>query len=193
MISSNPQLQSPLNISAKDKFIMLFELPEVLKRIKHKLNYDSDILQTTVYGTVVPDVSVPAIEAKYGGQGIHTSSFARPMYSPITTSFAVDNRYKNYTLLFNWLNILNDSVDSVYGGFSGTDALPQWVLGDRTEYQTTVHIFGLDEYNKPVVRFDYTRAFITKLGGITYSYRDANTVDGSAEFYFSQLYVNNLQ
>lgn len=187
---TNPQLQSPLNVSSKDKFIMILELPYILrKRAASDPNIDITPLQISVFGTIVPDITVPAIDARYGGQNLHLSTYARPNYPPLSINFVVDNGYKNYFLLWKWLDVMNLAMDSYYGGTERRTNEDFAMTGDQFEYQTTISILALDEYNEPSLEFKYTKAFVTRLGGITYSYRDAGIVESSADFYFSQLEV----
>ena len=188
-LCSNPTLQSPLNRSSKDKFIMVMELPYVLRKDRDKdpsLNVNS--IQFSIYGSVVPDISVPAVDSRFQGQNLHVSSYARPSYSPLAVNFVVDNEYKNYFLLWKWLNIMNEATESTYQGSMQVDQIE---VGDQFEYQTNIFILALNEYNKPVIQFNYSKGFITKLGSIQYSYRDGTLIEGSAEFHFSQLTVSN--
>lgn len=187
----NPNLQSPLNRSAKDKFIMIMELPYILRKAKQTdPAINMDYLQFSVYGTIVPDIIVPETDVRYGGQNLHLSTYTRPSYAPLTVNFVVDNEYKNYFFLWKWLDLLNQSTESGYGG-SSSNQVTQFEIGDQFEYQTSIVVLALNEYNKPVLQFNYTKGFISKLGGIQYSYRDGSLIECSAEFHFSQLSVTN--
>lgn len=189
----NPSLQSPLNRSSKDKFIMILELPYVLrKRAASDPSIDINPLQISVYGTIVPDISVPEIDVKYAGQNFHVSAYARPNYPPLSVNFIVDNDYKNYFLLWKWLDAMNLAIEDYYGGTANPTAIDQAMTGDQFEYQVTFSILALNEYNQPSVEFKYHRAFISKLGGIQYSYRDGALIESSADFHFSQLDVYKL-
>lgn len=188
---TNPQLQSPLNRSSKDKFIMVLELPHVLRK-----DFDPQVsitpLQISVYGTVVPDISVPEIDVRYAGQNLHLSTYARPSYPPLSISFIVDNDYKNYYMLWKWLDSMNLAVNDYYGGTPTINNRDKMMIGDQFEYQTTFSILALNEYNEPSLQFKYSKAFISKLGGINYSYRDGTLIEASADFHFSQLEILKL-
>lgn len=189
----NPQIQSPLNISSKDKFIMVINLPYVLrKRAQFDPNIDTEPLQVSVHGTIVPDISVPPIEARYEGQHLHVTSYTRATYPPLTVNFVVDNSYRNYYFLWRWLDIMNTAKGSLYGGTPQLSPAELTLVGDQFEYQTTIDVIALNEYNEPTIEFKYTKAFITRLGGIQYSYRDGAIIEGSADFHFSQLDVQFL-
>lgn len=191
----NPQFQSPLNRASKDKFILLVNLPYVLRKNSiddELLNIES--LQISVHGSVVPTISVPSIEVAYAGQSTNVSSHSRPNYAPLTVNFIVDNDFKNYYVLWKWLDLLNTAKESTYDG----TPLKQRTFNDvntsgtEHEYQTTFSLYSLNEYNQPTMEFRYQNAFITTLGAINYSYRDGTLVESSAEFQFGQLTMNKI-
>jgi hypothetical protein len=189
---SNPTIQSPLNRASKDKFILVLELPSVLRK-KAKTDTDLDIesLQISVYGSIVPDISIPAVEARFGGQSANFSSHSRPNYPPLNVNFVVDNEYKNYYVLWKWLALLNDPKNSVYEGTPLNMITHRDIVdsGSNTEYQTNLSILALDEYNKTQIEFVYTNAFITNLGGINYSYRDGEILETTAQFQYNQINI----
>lgn len=185
---TNPQLQSPLNRSSKDKFIMVLELPYILRRraaLDPSINIEP--LQISIYGAVVPDISVPEIDVRYAGQNLHLSTYARPNYPPLSINFIVDNDYKNYYLLWKWLDCMNMAIEDVYGGSSALSPDERTSIGDQFEYQTTISVLALNEYNEIALEFKYSKAFLTSIGGINYSYRDGTLIESTAQFHFSQL------
>jgi len=186
---ANPELQSNLNLSSKDKFILILNLPKIMKA-KYP-NLAEEPLTLSLFGTVVPDISVPEVDLRFQGQNLHISTYARPNYPPLNVQFVVDNQYKNYYTLWKWLDIMNLALDDYYGGSSKDDIISTH-NEDQQEYQTTFSVWGLNEYNKPVIEFNYYKAFISKLGGITYSYRDGGIIEANAEFHYSQLAVERL-
>lgn len=191
--SVNPQLQSPLNISSKDKFVMLLDLPPVLK---NDPTFDETIqpLQISLFGAVVPDISVPESDVRFQGQNFHLSTYARPNYPPLVVNFIVDNSYRNYYVLWRWLNIMNLAIEDYYGGSSKPfDNIYNLMLGSNFEYQANFSIIACNEYNTPVLQFKYSKAFISRLGGIQYSYRDGAILEASADFHFSQLDVEKIK
>jgi hypothetical protein len=187
----NPQLQSSLNLASKDKFILVLNLPLALRRQAANdpcLNIDS--LQMSVYGTIVPTISIPPVELRYQGQSTNFSSHSRPNYSPLVLNFVIDNQYNNYYVLWRWLDLLNDARESKYNG-TPTDT-PQTRLerierGLITEYQTNFSILALNEYNQTVTEFIYYNAFIINLGNLNYNYREGEILESTVEFQFSQL------
>jgi hypothetical protein len=166
------------------------ELPFILRKEAAKdpsINVNPILM--SVHGTVVPDITVPEVDMRFQGQNLHLSTYARPTYPPITINYVIDNRYDNYYVFWRWLDIMNLAINDFYGGSSTTDKV-SYLVGDQFEYQTTINITALNEYNEPTLEFVYTKAFLTSLGGITYSYREGQTLmEGSATFHFSQLDV----
>jgi hypothetical protein len=194
--------QSPFNKSRKDKFIMVFSLPKALYKIVSKFERTEnkimpDTLQFSVYGNIVPNVSIPAIETRYAGQTLSHSSHSREPYEPNRVNFTIDNRFNNYWVIYSWLSLLNDDEKGVYDVNDITEpvvGLPRSINGQNPnmEYRSDILIYGLDEYNKRIVEFKYTNAFPTNLGGINYNYRDSGEIESEFTYNFSQLLVKPI-
>lgn len=177
---------------------MVLDIPTALKSIQEPLvdnGYDADKIQFTIFGSPVPVISVPEKEVPFGGQVYHTPSFSRPKYSPIDIKFLVDNGYQNYFTLFNWLNLFNDyknsSSDANKINPIGTNDVI--ATNPMTNYVSTFSLFGLDEFNNPIISFKYTGAFITKLSPIDFTYQEGKEIVCTATFVFNQLHVELLK
>jgi len=223
--------QSILNKARKDKFLLVLDVPKVLKDINSNTRSNDlvnlDKLQFSVFGSVVPTVNVPNQTINTYGQPYNITSMSRPPYEPITVGFNVDNNFDNYWVLWKWLAILNDPKKSgmtdyftefreeknrVMDNIRDLSKDPNNLLNnektepvknvtykhiemqnDYTDYQTTITIYGLREYNEQIVRFDYTNAFIINLGQINYDYKDPSEIDCSFQFVFNQMDVTLLE
>ena len=187
-MAANQYQQSILNKTHLDKFKLVFQLPNALKKInKHSERKNStviqDALQFSIYGTVVPEITVPALEIRYAGSTLYNSSHSKNPYPPVTVNFTIDNQYNNYWVIYKWINLLHDE----YNGIFDNDNLIQ---DDRfKDYQTDLTIYGLDEYNNEKIKFNYTKAFPTDLGGINYNYREGGEIESSFTFVYSQLHT----
>jgi len=195
------QQQAVLNKSRKDKFLLILDLPDSLKQINivNQLDRDTtkvslDSLQYSVYGTVVPPTTVSPVGMAYAGQTLSLTTGKRDKYPEITVNFTVDNGFNNWWVLWKWLDYINGSQTSVMDpnnlsptayGATGKPVINS--LTNLQPYQTTINVYGLDEYNNNKIRFTYSKAFITGLTGITYNYRDADQLESSFTFSFSQL------
>ena len=100
--------QAVLNKARKDKFILVFSLPKAMREIDANENavrdnerLVRDSLQFSVYGTVIPKVSVETIEQNYSGQVFKFSGHHRPEYGNITVNFVVDNQFNNYWVIYS--------------------------------------------------------------------------------------------
>lgn len=187
--------QSVLNRSGKDRFLLVLNLPQILKKqsVSNEL-INIDPLQLSIYGTVVPTIQIPPNDLRFAGQTYNISSYSRPNYAPLTVNFIVDNKFHNYWILWKWLTIFNDPKTSYY---TGTDSkLETWKDrvqdGILTEYQANFSIFSLNEYNQKIVEFLFYNGFIINLGGITYDYNDPEFIKATAEFQYSQFDVKLL-
>ena len=192
--------QSILNKARKDKFILSLSIPESLKdfvtksdrRAKEK-SYQKvipDSLQFSIFGSVVPEISITTEEIAYQGQTLKVSTHARPAYDDITVNFTVDNEYNNYWYIWRWLQVLNDPKYAVYD-YHDSDPVPDRPRAPQLleDYQTDFTLFGLNEANKNAIEFTYTKAFPTALGEISYNYRDTDEIESSFTFSFTQMLV----
>jgi len=178
--------QSYLNKSRKDKFILVFSLPDAMKKIDSKsrtsLNVSTDAMQFSVFGSIVPELTVPAIQIGYSGSNLYNSSHAREPYPPVTVDFTIDNEFNNYWTMYKWLNLMHDQKEGLYDA----DDLSKDELFQK--YQTDLTLYGLDEYDNKRIEWKYTKAFPTNLGSIGYNYRDGSEAVSSMTFVYSQLH-----
>lgn len=186
-MATNTNNQSYLNKSRKDKFLLVFSLPDAMKKIDSKtartsFNVNQDAMQFSVFGAVVPEIVVPAIQIGYGGSNLYNSSHARDPYPPVTVDFTIDNGFNNYWTMYKWLDLMHDDKEGLYD----TDDLSKDEL--FRSYQTDITLYGLDEYDNKRIEWKYTKAFPTNLGSIDYSYRDESEAVSSMTFVYSQVH-----
>ncbi len=190
--------QTIFNKARRDKFIAVLDIPIALKQRANLLyktsgcendfkTLNANSLQFSVYGTPVPTVTVEDISVAYTGQVHKTTSFNRPTYTPLTLGCAIDNRFYNYWLLWNWLDLYNETN---YGYFDA--AVNTGASQGLQDYTTSFAIFGLDEYDNKVVKFTYKNVLITKLSEIEFSYRNPEEIGCTASFVFDQMKVDLL-
>lgn len=183
-------VQSPFNKARVDKFTMMVNLPPALKSINSKFersgkNVNIDALQFSVFSTTIPDIVVPAVETRFGGSTIYVSSHNRPSFPPVTINFTIDNEYNNYWYIYQWLNLMRDEREGLYGivnsrGLASAEA----VLGD---YTTTFTLYAKNEFNNNVIKFEFLKAFPVKLGSISLNYQDSKEIQCSFDFVFSNI------
>ena len=180
--------QSWLNRSRKDKFLLVFDLPPILKKIQSNYTRNNDTIipdsvQFSIYGTMVPGLTIKAIATRYAGDTLYVSSHSKDPYPPVNVKFKVDSGYNNYWAIYQWLNLQHDQET---GQFNAKGIV---VDGNFSDYQTDITMYGLDEYDNKRVQFTYTKAFPTILGGINYSYRESDEIQSSFTFVYSQLHT----
>ena len=192
-ICENPTEQSVLNRPSTDKFILILNMPQILKKeILKEKKLSIDPLQISVHGSVVPQIEVPPIPVPFGGQTYNVTSTSRPNYQPLDVNFVIDNQFHNYWLLWKWLALLNHPRKSSYEGKLGLERELLVKKIGQAEYETTISLWGLNEYNKPIIEFTFYNSFIISLGSITYSYRDNNMIESSFRLQYSQFDVKLL-
>ncbi len=186
--------QSVLNKARQDKFILVFDLPPIMKPIAKKYQRDNktvipDSVQFSVFGTIVPEITVKGIETRFSGSTLYISSFSKDSYPPVNIKFNVDSEYNNYHTIYSWLNLLHDEKTGIYNqmGLVPEDA-------NFNDYQTDLTVYGLDEYGKKRISFTYTKAFPTTLDGITFNQKSdvGEEIESGFTFLYSQMHLNIL-
>jgi hypothetical protein len=178
--------QSHTNISRKDKFRLVVNIPKALRPLLQKENRSChggnlDKLTINIWGNVLPEIAVPKIDKPMGSQTLKFSSYSRSPYPTIIVNFTVDNKFDNYYILYKWLDYMSDEETGEFDAkqLGGNGLIPC--------YAEVFTLQVLDEYENAVAEFDYVGAFPTALGNINYSYRDAGEIECSFSFDFSQL------
>tara|TARA_R100000951_G_C2544478_1_gene150426 strand:- start:37 stop:621 length:585 start_codon:yes stop_codon:yes gene_type:complete len=189
----NQNNQSILNKSRLDKFLLVFSIPPALREVnvrentaRNSTNVIEDKLQLSVYGAVVPELTVPSIQIPYAGSNLYQSAHAREPYPPVTVNFTADNEFNNYWVIYKWLNLMHDQKTGVY---DETDLDPN---NEFNNYQTDMTLYGLDEYENKRIEFTYTKAFPVTLGNLEYNYRTSDEIESSFTFVYSQLHTKLL-
>jgi len=187
-MARNSTQQSILNKSRADKFLLVFDVPPILKEFSKKFNQSNktiipDSVQFSIFGTAVPEITVPAVENRYAGNTLYVSSHSKNSYPPVSVKFKIDNEYKNYWVIYNWLNLLHDQREGRY------NAREIRVDENFNDYQTNLTIFGKDEFNNSRIKFTYTKAFPTTVNNIDYDYQNPEELLSGFTFVYSQLHT----
>lgn len=186
--------QAPLNKNRNDKFILVLTLPDALKNINDRTTRNSnrinaDSLEMSIYGTITPSIDVPSVTLPYGAQSIKVSSHVREAPSNFDFNFKIDNEFKNYWVIYKWLDLMND-VNT--GHFNSDNIIDIKNHAYLKAYSSTITVYGLDEYENRKIRFDYVGAFPTTLAQITWNYGDESEIVSSSSFSFSKMSVELL-
>jgi len=190
-MASNTYQQSFLNKSRDDKFLLVFDVPPILKTFSSKFTRNNqtvipDAVQFSIFGTTVPEITVPAIENRYAGNTLYVSSHSKNSFPPVSVKFKVDNEYNNYWTIYQWLNLMHDQTEGRY------NAREINVDKNFNDYQTNLTIYGKDEFNNNRIKFTYTKAFPTTIDGITYDYQSGEEITSGFTFVYSQLHTEVL-
>lgn len=187
--------QAILNRARNDKFQLVLDIPNYLKRIENPIlqeYYQADKIQLSCYGSPTPDISVPSIDIPFGGQVYKTPSNSRPSYPPLVVTFVVDNGWKNYYTLCRWINLFNDQNDSTasYNFVKSVEILEQVANRNQISLKdmvSTFNTFALDEYNNRIISFTYTHCFPINLSGVMFSHQDPSEIHCKATFAYFQF------
>lgn len=186
--------QSVFNKARADKFILVFDLPPILKPIAKKYqrnnsNIIPDSVQFSVYGTMVPEITVKGVETRFSGSTLYMTSHSKDSYPPVNIKFKVDNQYNNYYTIYSWLNLLHDEKTGVY---NARNLVPE--DANFNDYMTDLTVYGLDEFGKKRISFKYVKAFPTSVDGITFNQQadQGEEIESGFTFVYSQMHVEIL-
>lgn len=186
--------QSYLNKARQDKFLLVFDVPPILKGTVRRDERSNktiipDSVQFSVFGSMVPEITVKGVETRYAGSNLYQSSFSKDSYPPVNVKFIVDSMYNNYYTIYSWLNLLHDQETGTYN-----KRQLQPVDKNFNDYQTNITIYGLDEFKKKRISFTYTKAFPTTLDTITYNQKSdaGEEIESGFTFLYSQMHVELL-
>ena len=193
---SNTYTQFPHNRPQKDKFLMVFDIPPILKTLDKSITETNagnnssiitDSVQFTVYGSLVPSIIVPGVKARHAGSTLYVSSHSKDAPPPVHVNFDIDNLYNNYWVIYQWLNLLHNEKTGRYND-------REIIIDDTfSDYQTDLTLYGLDEYNKKRIQFVYKKAFPTSVDQIEYSHREVGQLICGFTFLYSQMHVSLLR
>lgn len=187
--------QSILNKARADKFLLVFDTPPILKQITKGFtdktvdggkNIVPDAVQFSIFGSIVPEITVPAVENRFAGNTLFVTSHSKNSYPPVNVKFAIDTGYKNYWSIYQWLNLLHDQKEGYY------NARDLKASDNFSDYQTDITIYGLDEFDKKVIAFKYTKAFPTSINTIDYNYQGGDEIVSGFVFVYSQMHTELL-
>lgn len=168
-------IQPHLNKLRKDKFTMVLTIPSILRELNTRKEredkfFNLDSLQFSIYNCQIPRHQVPEVPVHFGQQNYNVTSYDRPSYPPVVVNFEVDNEFKNYWVLWKWLQLINDPIDAT---FAGKNIFPDGT--PRSEFL---------EYNKLVDDFRETET--------RYVQGNRFQPNRKGEFDFHYNYVTNI-
>ncbi len=185
--------QSFMNKARTDKFILVFDLPPILKSIQRNYTRDNntilpDTVQFSIHNASLPGVTVKGVATRFAGDTLFVSSHSKDPYPPVNIKFTVDGGYNNYWAIYQWLNLLHDQKTGKF------NELGIKVDGNFSDYQTNISLFGLDEYDQRVIEFKYTKAFPTSLDELEFQHQATGDMElkSGFSFLFSQMHIQLL-
>jgi len=212
--------QSLLNKGVSDKFQLILSVPDILKdfisegkRESTKASFNSILFSSK--NVSVPPQSIKKKDLGFAGQKMPISSFARDAQPEVQVEFTVDNKFNNYNYLWTWLESINGCKDAMprddYFLPDPRKLTETRKIGDAMsdepslvkirkfaynhaffDYQCSIVLNVLGEYEEPVAKFTYTNAFITELGELKLDYSSSDAIGCSFKFAFGQQYFDLL-
>lgn len=186
--------QSPLNKTVSDKFMFIMNLPESLKNLKwkyvknlQKAGIDKNSIVWSLTNVTIPKESIKTQSVPYAGGNAYISTHTKSPYDGLQIQFKVDNKYANYSTIYEWLNFIYNEKHGHYD----SQNLSQGMIGLKS-YATNIAVVGTDQYNNPVIQWTFTNAFPVDLSQLKLDYQDTSQIVCSCTFMFSQMYIKNF-
>lgn len=148
--------------------------------------FDKNTVGWTIQTSNIPADNIKSFDIPYGGSSITASTHTKSAYSPLKIKFRIDNRYANYLILKEWLDMIQDDQEGYYDANNLTDY--QSLRG----YATDISIASLDEFNNPIIIWRYTHCFPTDIDEINLDYTKSDDIDMTVTFKFSQKIMTHL-
>ena len=189
IINSPTVEQSVLNKFRKNKFILVLDLPS---KLKDKSNFYKKKLQFTIVGTIIPSIKLYTSEIRYAGQTLKIANPARESYDDLNITFKIDNEWKNWMTIYNWINVINDNKQSIFDSHNLLNLNKNNIQEAFKDYVCDLSIYVCDEFDKQLIKFVYTNAFPCELSKIETSYTNGDEVDCNAIFKYSQFYPQSI-
>jgi len=140
--------------------------------------YNLGFLNLTIKGTVAAGLRIEAQDVPGPAHKPFKLTGAGYTLEEIPVTFKIDGDFINYFLLWNWLNKIYD-IKTGEGPVLDNDENPY------EDFQ----ILGLDNYNKPIVKFKYSGGFITSLSNIEVSYENSDNLEAQATFAYDDFSI----
>lgn len=186
-------IQSPLNKTVSDKFVFIMNLPDCLKNLQHKYiqamteaGIGRNAISWSLTNVEIPRNSIKAQSISYGGGHLYISSHTKTPYDSLKIEFKIDNKYANYSTIYEWMNLIYHERDGHYNADKITDKI------GIDAYTTNIAVVGTDEYNNPAIQWTFTRAFPVEIPSLKLDYQNTDEISCSCTFMFSQMYVKNF-
>lgn len=173
---------------------MVFDVPQCIKeqtqRSFRECNQVSlDQMQFNIFGTIIPNITLPTVSVPYGGHTPKIAGHSRTM-EPMNVNYFIDNTFANYWVMWAWADFIIGSINSIAGthvGDSITDVRQRYNNVTLQDYSTNISIIGLGAYNKPVVEWVFKGCVLSSLGGIQYNYQGTGDIISTFTFDYSFL------
>lgn len=119
--------------------------------------FKSKELILNIYDTVLPGMNFTPSEMEWQGWN-HKRIEGNLNFNDLTTTMVIDEEFRNWTILYNWLTYINNNKS--INGLNFKD------------YSTDASIIIKNNFNKTIFSLDLMYCFPFDLGDINLNYRD---------------------
>jgi len=123
---------------------------------------DSDEYFLNLYETVLPSISFDEGEMHWKGNRSYGSALGIT-YGPWNTIFFIDEDFKNYLMIYNWMMLIRDGIEKLHGK-------------NALDNQIDATLSVIDNFNKHIVKFKFVNIWPSELGEISFSYQEGESI-----------------
>lgn len=122
----------------------------------------ADEFYLQLYECVLPSIDFDENEIHWQGNRGYGSPIGIN-YGNFSTSFFIDEDFKNYLMIYDWMMAIRDGI--------GT----QFHTDNMLDFQTDASLVVMDNFNQPVVSFRFANMHPNSLGEVTLSYQEGES------------------
>jgi len=164
-------LEADLNKGSRSSFELVFP---VVPGDNNDL-VSNEELTLNIYETVIPGVTIEALEQKWQGAKTRFSSSALD-FENWNVSFVVDEQFKNWKLLFRWLMFMNNN-DNRFERKS-----------DEYKVDATLRILG--NFREHIFKLTFINMWINSLTEVSLSHREGDQIiEAQANFIYDRYEI----
>jgi len=165
-------LTTQVNKASPNSFELVF--PIVPEGVNLTSNRE---LTLNIFSTIIPGVTLGTEENRWQGT-ITTYAAGVLEFEQWSTEFIVDEEFKNWSVLYKWLQYINNNKDQM--------------MQDNRAYTVDAFLRVVDNFQEEIFKLQFINVWINNLGEITLSHREGeNVLECNALFVYDRFEIRD--
>lgn len=142
---------------------------------EHTSLQSNEEFMLNIYGTVLPSVGLQAIDINW--QNAKRQVAGGPTtFETLTVQFSVDEQFRNWKLIFNWMTFISDNHEKMAENYS--------------DYAVDSTLKIIDNFGNDVMGIKFVGMWPTDLQEVTFSVREGEVLlEGAATFAYDYFVI----